>query len=62
MKSEIVKADALMNFLIGEIGVICKNLEQKCLCNYYFHELMQVLPYKNYSIPPPSQKKRKLNV
>ena len=56
MDIEIIKANALLNYLIRKIGVICQNPSQICLCHYYLHELMQVFVYENNSL---TQKKKK---
>ena len=61
MKMEVVKENALMNYLIRKIGIICHSPDQKCLCHIYLHNLMQVFVYKNNSLTHKKKKLKRLN-
>ena len=58
MKIEIVRANAIMNYLIRQIEVICENPSEKCGFHYFLHDLMEIFVYENNSLI----KKRKVRL
>ena len=61
MNIEVIKANALMNHLIEKVGVICQSPDQKCICYYYLHDLLQIFLYENNSLTLKQEKGRRPN-
>ena len=50
MKFDIVRANAIKNYLIRKIKITCDNPSRKCDFHLFLHELLDILLFENLSL------------
>ena len=50
MKIYLIRGNAIMNYLTKETKITCANNQKKCDMHWFFHELLEIFLYNDFSI------------